>query len=929
MKRAVVSSTLTFLIIFLFQPIIFSQDIPDFSGKPLDTLTHELSPWEAELMRLNGRSFYSTPPPTGPVRNVAEFERMQGVLIRYPLGIPYALIAEISQDITVTTIVTGPSQENTVRNYYSNNGVNLANCNFLHAPTDSYWTRDYGPWFVFDGNDDPGIVNFPYNRPRPDDDDIPIEVASFLGIDLYGMDIEHTGGNYMTEGMGISSSTDLVWDENPGLSHAQIDQMVLDYLGVHTYHVVADPNNTYIDHIDCWGKFLDVDKVLIREVPTSHAQYDEIEATAAYYAAQTTSYGIPFQVFRVYTPNDEPYTNSLILNEKVLVPITGSQWDDEALQAYQDAMPGYEVLGFTGSWQSTDALHCRTKGMADIGMLHIHHIPWLGNAPILPEYTVDASITAHSGQTIYSDSLLIWYSVNDGPFAHTTMSHVSGKDYTGIIPGGPEGTKISYYLYAADASGRRETHPFIGEPDPHIFYVGQPLFPDIAVSPQEINASCPAGGSDIRILTIDNQGQFLLNHQISCSTDITEDLSYSIPDSPSRYSWDYNTYTELGWTDFTVGDAGQIANWQITYEWYTDNWPYEGSFHVQSPSGTSAIIASGSGNGTYSFSLDAFNGEEMQGDWKLWIEDTYGDGGHQASNITVTITRIVSMPSWLSVNPASGTIDPANHQDIQVICDASQLTEGTYEGALTITCNDPDTPETIVPVYFNVTSGYYLDLKLYLEGPFGTAQMWNYLNIYGYLPLIQPYSGSPWFYPGTESVAAIPGPDVIDWILLEYRDAPDAPSATQATAIGRQAAFLMANGEVKGMDATQLPVFNYTVNNQLYVVVIHRNHLDIMSANPLILNGNIYTYDFSISAEQAYGGTTAQKEIAAGVFGMPGADGDADGQVTNGDKNDVWSTQAGTTGYLEGDYNLDSNVNNGDKNDVWIANGGMGSQVPE
>ena len=88
-------------------------------------------------------------------------------------------------------------------NQYENANVNTDNCSFLIAPTDSYWTRDYGPWFVFNGNDEPGIVNFPYNRPRPNDNDIPIRVSEMLGIDLYGMNLIETGGNYMTEGMGI------------------------------------------------------------------------------------------------------------------------------------------------------------------------------------------------------------------------------------------------------------------------------------------------------------------------------------------------------------------------------------------------------------------------------------------------------------------------------------------------------------------------------------------------------------------------------------------------------------------------------------------------------------------------------------------------------------------------------------------------------
>ena len=42
-----------------------------------------------------------------------------------------------------------------------------------------------------------------------------------------------------------------------------------------------------------------------------------------------------------------------------------SSWDD-SLEVYRDALPGYEVLGFTGSWQSTDALHCRVRGIPDI-----------------------------------------------------------------------------------------------------------------------------------------------------------------------------------------------------------------------------------------------------------------------------------------------------------------------------------------------------------------------------------------------------------------------------------------------------------------------------------------------------------------------------------------------------------------------------------
>ena len=87
----------------------------------------------------------------------------------------------------------------------------------------------------------------------------------------------------MTDGLGISASTDLVFEEND-IANDQVLTMMEDYYGIETYHVVPDPNNTYIDHIDCWGKYLSPTKVLIREVPNSHPQFDEIEEISNYFS---------------------------------------------------------------------------------------------------------------------------------------------------------------------------------------------------------------------------------------------------------------------------------------------------------------------------------------------------------------------------------------------------------------------------------------------------------------------------------------------------------------------------------------------------------------------------------------------------------------------------------------------------------------------
>ena len=455
------------------------------SARPV--LRHEMSP--DELLRKNeiGRGFIPTAPPVAPVRNVAEFDRMQGALVRYPFGIPISLIREMATDITVTTIVASTSEKNTVISQYVANGVDTSNCNFLIAPSDTHWTRDYGPWFESDSAGQIGIVDFPYNRPRPKDDEIPKKMAAMLGIPWFGMELIATGGNYMTDGYDISSSTQLVWEENPSLSTSQVAQKVHDYLGIEEYFVRPDPNGTYIDHIDCWGKFLGPDKILIRKVPLTHAQYSMIEAAAAFWANTTCSYGYPYKVYRVNTPQDQPYTNSIILNNKVLMPFMNSSLDQSAKAAYEAALPGYEVIGFIGNpaapWESTDALHCRVMGIADIGLLHIKHIPVSGNQPCETDYVISADIIASSHQPIINDSAIIHYQVNGGPYHTALMVNAAANHYTGFIPKQPAGSVIKYYLTAADQSGRHATAPFIGAADPFTF---QTIYTNLSAVPDTL-----------------------------------------------------------------------------------------------------------------------------------------------------------------------------------------------------------------------------------------------------------------------------------------------------------------------------------------------------------------------------------------------------------------------------------------------------------
>jgi hypothetical protein len=182
-------------------------------------------------------------------------------------------------------------------------------------------------------------------------------------------------------------------------------------------------------------------------------------------------------------------------------------------------------------------------------------------------------------------------------------------------------------------------------------------------------------------------------------------------------------------------------------------------------------------------------------------------------------------------------------------------------------------------------------------------------------------------------VASVPA-GVVDWVLVELRDAPSPAQALPTTVIARKAAFLYNDGFIRDI-AGDILSFDLTVQNNLYVVVYHRNHLAVMSSGSLPLVGGVYSWNFTQGLDKTFNKTMdrsgylqGQKDLGGGVFGMFGGDGDGNGQIQTQDKNEVWNAQSGLSGYHAGDFDMNSQVQTQDKNNIWNVNSGVASQVP-
>ena len=270
-------------------------------------------------------------------------------------------------------------------------------------------------------------------------------------------------------------------DENAPLwSEAEFRQIMEDYLGLHTYHILGNTEDFGIQHIDCWAKLLDEETILVKQAPTWHGEYSRIEANVAVLEGLTNSFGRPYTILRIDCPpyaggELAAYTNSLILNQKVLVPLFGIAGDSDALATYEEYMPGYEIIGVPyGAWYYYDALHCRTRAIYDRHMLRIVHRPLdpvvAPGAPLL----TTAEIDDRSEAGLLPDQLWVyWREATTSEWTPTPLTPSgSGDIFDAFIPDHPVGTVIEYYLSAADASGRTETLLHVAPGDAFSFTIG-------------------------------------------------------------------------------------------------------------------------------------------------------------------------------------------------------------------------------------------------------------------------------------------------------------------------------------------------------------------------------------------------------------------------------------------------------------------------
>lgn len=219
-----------------------------------------------------------------------------------------------------------------------------------------------------------------------------------------------------------------------------------------------------------------------------------------------------------------------------------------------------------------------------------------------------------------------------------------------------------------------------------------------------------------------------------------------------------------------------------------------------------------------------------------------------------------------------------------------------------------------------------LNMKVILQGPSLSPDISNLMNddlrSNAYIPSVSPYSDALLIDPNVLNTGGItgkgsPNDDIVDWVWVEIRNSNDYTNV-----INSRSALLQRDGDIVDLDGLS----NITIEgltNSYFIVINHRNHLGIMSNNPISLSSSLTTLNFADNSTPTFG-NNAQVQLNNGNMALWAGDANNDNSIrfsgSNNDANNIKDLilldplnflnllTFSSPGYFTDDVNMDGNT---------------------
>ena len=487
--------------------------------------------------------------------NPAEFGRVNGVFLAWS-GWALDTIADIAyhvaEDDKVYMFVTNASQQSIAYAYLVAHNVNMQNVIFIQDSdifNYSIWIRDYFPFYIYEDG-----MRAIIDHPAGGQTELAETVADEFDFSMYYLDLMHQGGNHISDGNGMGFCSSNIYEHNPGSPESVIRTKFQEFFGIDSLVVVEPMAGDGTGHIDMFCKLLNDTLFVVGEYATPEdsypGDYDLLNDLADYLETIQNLDGRDFRVERLPMPPftyggpagtiNYTYTNSLIINDKVLVPIYGFYSDGDALEIYSELMPGYDIIGIDSTYiiQYWGAIHCITNSHYSENPLIVFHDPLESVA-----YNYEPQIKFRLNPKFENANASVFYKLESDDEFSEIPAELNAGIWSSILPIMSE--NFEYYISGNATSGEEFFPAYLPEnaPDSVFLVEIEPVsvsgesakpkfvlsnFPNPFQSSTTISFFTAESGEDAEILIFNLKGQKVKTLECinSFDTKATESLSH-------------------------------------------------------------------------------------------------------------------------------------------------------------------------------------------------------------------------------------------------------------------------------------------------------------------------------------------------------------------------------------------------------------------
>jgi len=320
----------------------------------------------------------------------AEWEPHEGTWLQWPQDKLYHgyelkleriwlnMVEALHDHENVHLIVSDLRQRDHISSQLVYHDIGLKNIDFHTIPTNDVWVRDNGPIFVVNDDGETAITDWIFNGwgdrfPFDLDDKVPAAIAEQLEIPIFAVPMVLEAGAVEVNGKGtfMATRTSIIDSyRNPGMSQENIERILSQYLGVKHFIWLTGAGRGECDqwgdetdsHIDIVARFADESTILYNWTDDENdPRYNLLRKSFQELKAATTESGkaltlVPLPLPEVHQTStmtnwrtsslaDGAYSNYLVANNVVLVPVYGHKNDRTGLKIITEHFPGRDVIG--------------------------------------------------------------------------------------------------------------------------------------------------------------------------------------------------------------------------------------------------------------------------------------------------------------------------------------------------------------------------------------------------------------------------------------------------------------------------------------------------------------------------------------------------------------------------------------------------------